>query len=626
MTFCGELRLDRRPATIATAERMLAAAITPPSGPTRTWAAGPLALAATPGPALGPDADLAHTAGPGGLLAVVDGWSPGTRSTRPEQGDIAGSGRDHVAGHVVSSWRRYGPSCLDRLLGDWALAVFDAATGRLTLARSPRSMRRLFLHSTAERVVFGTDYAQLRAAGIPLEADHAVLAETLTRDLTTLNETLLRGVERVPAGHLVEIGPAGTRTRRPFSSLFSIVPPLRPSTTAAAASRLRAALDAAVGDAALQTAAPGSPVAVGVSGGLDSSSVAGVAHALARRGAAIRIVPISMVFPGQPHDESRWIDSVEERLRLPILRVKPDLYDWDRWRAWTATTLDLPPRPNLALSDAVRDAARAEGLSVLLSGEGGDEWWTGYRHHFPDLLRAGRLATLWRQTGRGINPRSLPRRLGVARAFATAPYPRGNSGERLVLPWLRPERLRGLDLEERFAAADAAERAAYPSNEQRHRWIEAAIRAELSTLDTLRAFYTSAGLDWRHPFHDRRTIEAALSTPGATLYQPGLTKPVLRAAAGDTLPELVRTRPGKIFFNLPVVDALEVAGGIGKVLAGGPLVSGGWVDLDAATRAWEAAAAAARQGRHPPNPLHGLASLWQLVGVDTWLTGNGVRL
>jgi asparagine synthase (glutamine-hydrolysing) len=332
-----------------------------------------------------------------------------------------------------------------------------------------------------------------------------------------------------------------------------------------------------------------------------------------------------MVFPGRPHDESRWIDAVEEHLGLPVLRVKPGAYDWDHWRAWTARTLDTPPRPNLALATSVREAAAAEGLSVLLSGEGGDDWFTGWRSHWPDLRHAGHLSTLWRQTGAGISPRSLRTRLTVARRHALAPFPRGIAGDRLVLPWIRPERIRHLDLEGRFARADAADAAMFASCDQRERWRLAVVRSATPLLDTARSFYAAAGLDWRHPFHDRRVVEAALRTPGATLYVPGVPKPVLRAAVGDVLPEVVRTRRTKAHFDLELVDAVEAAGGM-AMLAGGPLVSDGWIDLDVVTRAWTVAAGAARAGEIPPEPEHGLVALWQLIGLDMWLARSGVHL
>jgi len=637
MTFCAELRLDGQPATTALAERMLLASAAPPAGEARARAVGPLAIAVAAPP--GEAAELTHTAG---LLAVVDGWSP------PDDG----AGGWPVSRRLAADWRRFGAFGLDRMLGDWAVLLFEEATGRLVLARSPRSMRTLVVRPSANQLLVATGLAQLRAAGVPLEADRAVLAELLTHGPTTEHETLVRGVERVPGGHLVEIRarPGERPSRRAFSSLYSIVPPLAPVPVAAAAEPVRQALWAAVADASRAVGAAAQPVdaaekadvtepggtraagrgdapavAVGLSGGVDSSTVTGIAAALAGRpgAAAGRLVPISMVFPGEPHDESRWIDAMEEHTGVPVLRVKPGPYDWDTWRAWSAATCELPPWPGLALADAVREAARGEGARVLLSGEGGDDWLRGWRHHWPDLARAGRLWTLRRQMGPLGGPRGV---LAKARAVAAADvWP-----PLLVPPWIRERELRPLHLLDRLAVARAVDDAAFASADHRGRWAPAAYRATLPMTDTAWTFYATAGLDWRHPLHDRRVIEAALTTPGATLYQRGLAKPVLRAAAGDVLPRLVRDRPGGVHFLRSLADAVEAAGGPRTLLAGGPLEGAGWLDVDAAVTAWETALAEPHAGkadsRGPATGVRGLMSLWPVIAADTWLADSGVRL
>ncbi|WP_307873609.1 asparagine synthase-related protein [Frankia sp. AgB1.9] len=616
----------------------------------------------------GRGADVTRTVG--GLVAVVDGWSPPVAGL--SQADPGGPALDprSASGQLAAAWTRFGAFGLDRLLGDWAALVFEQRTGRLVLARSPRSMRTLVLRHGADRLLVATDLAQLRAAGPAFEANPTVLAEMLLHGPTTEHETLVRGVERVPAGHLVRIeARAGERpSRRAYSSLYALVPPLAAEPVDAAAARARPALWGAVADAARggaarpgPTLAPTRPgptlaptrsgpelaasstgprlagagsglVAVGLSGGVDSSAVTGIAARLASAGrlgpdGAARLLPISMVFPGEPHDESRWIDAVEEHTGVPVLRVKPDAYDWDRWRSWTAATCELPPWANLALADAVRAAARREGVGVLLSGEGGDDWFRGGRGHWPDLLRAGRLATLRRQIGPVGGPRGLLAKARTARALAAAASSAHAAGPPSVVPpWIRPQWLRPLYLADRLAVATAADTAAFASADHRGRWVPAAYRVATPLIDTARTFYASAGIDWRHPLHDRRVIEAALSTPGATMYRRDLTKPVLRAAAGDVLAPVVRDRAGRAHFLHALADAVDGAGGLRALLAGGPLVGAGWVDVDVATDCWDAAVAALRRGRPPAVPEHGLVALWPVIAADTWLAHSGVLL
>jgi asparagine synthase (glutamine-hydrolysing) len=197
-----------------------------------------------------------------------------------------------------------------------------------------------------------------------------------------------------------------------------------------------------------------------------------------------------------------------------------------------------------------------------------------------------------------------------------------------VPPWIRERELRPLHLFDRLAVARAADDAAFASADHRGRWAPAAYRAALPMLDTSWALYTTASLDWRHPLHDRRVIEAALTTPGATLYQRGLAKPVLRAAGGDALPRLVRDRTGGAHFQRSLADAVDAAGGLRALLAGGPLESAGWLDVDAAVTAWETALAEPHPGQaHSHGAAAGmprLVSLWPVIAANTWLAHSGV--
>ncbi|EIV96221.1 asparagine synthetase B family protein [Frankia sp. QA3] len=609
MTFCGVFRLDGQPAAPKVADAMLAASVVPVNqASVRRYAHGPLALAAAPEPAHGPDPTLAaSTAGP---LAVIDGWTP--------QHGTAGADRGRVgaAARLAAAFAARGTACLDELPGDWVALLWDPHVARLVLARAVLGWRRVAVYRDDTRLMFGTELGQLRAAGIPLRVDDAAVAEALTLTQTTVHQTLMRGVERIGDGSLLDVQGGRAPARRAFTSLTSIVPPRRQTSVETSARLLRAALETAVDGAVPHTGA-----AVQLSGGVDSSMVTGLAHQLVARRRTGRLLPVSMIFPGQPHDESPWIEAVEAHLGITSLRVTPGPYDWDRWRAWTAATGEVPPRPNAALLSHVLEAVRAEGLTVALSGEGGDDWYAGWRHHWPDLLRAGHLAPLWRESGSGHHPRALARRLRLIRRSAWGPL--RTPGVRPVLPcWIRPQRLRGLDLDERQILVRAADAAGFASHDHRQRWALAARRMGASLLDSIQLAATAAGIDWRHPLHDPRAVRCALTTAGGTLYSPGLTKRVLRAAAGDALPPAVHTRRDKARFDLEIVHAVDAAGGL-RMLAAGPLVTGGWIDLTAAENAWADAAALARRGRTPTVPQHSLPYLWQLIELDTWLTHAG---
>jgi asparagine synthase (glutamine-hydrolysing) len=613
MTLCGEVRLDARPASAGLVSAMLAASVVPVVvDRCQVHLAGPIALASS----IGLGFAVPRVTGPGPaspLVAAVNGWAP------PDPGEPHGRGRP-AAARLAADFDRAGPGCLDDQLGDWVAAVWDPHAGRMVLARAPLGMHRILLYAEPDRILFATEMGQLRAAGVPMRVNEAVLAEMLARGATTIHETLVRGVQRLPAGELVEVR-VGARTiaRRPFSSMSSIVPPLRGPALHEAASAVRAALVAAV-DAAV----PDDGVGVELSGGVDSSTVLGLVRGLPPRGGRpVRAVPISMVFPGCDHDESPWIDAVEEHLGVRALRVTPEPYDWDRWRAWTARAVELPVRPNAAMTGTLLRVARAEGLSVMLTGEGGDDWFRGRRHHFPDLVRAGHCATLWRQSGVDRTPRALRRRVGQVWYYGLRPLFGGAAPGRPTVPWVRAERTAGLGLDERWAAAISGDAIRFGSADHRGRWNPSISRASGPLFDAFRLAVMATGVDWRHPLHDQRVVRRVLETAGSTLYSPTVTKRVLRAAAGKVLPPPIQVRRDKARFDLEIVEAVEAAGGA-ALLRDGPLISDGWIDFGVAERAWARTVAAARSRRPPAGASDDVIPLWDLFGLHTWLVSAGI--
>src|SRR5262249_53766762 len=113
-------------------------------------------------------------------------------------------------------------------------------------------------------------------------------------------------------------------------------------------------------------------VGVLLSGGIDSSSIAGVAHAV--RGARGLPPPhaFSATFPGRDCDESPYIDAVVRRWGLPATRVEAVLSSRADLEAYAARYLDVPMTPGTT-GDVLRRRAAAMGVGTILTGLGGDD-------------------------------------------------------------------------------------------------------------------------------------------------------------------------------------------------------------------------------------------------------------
>src|SRR6266498_4283947 len=323
MTICGLLRLDGEPAERAVLEAMYAASTVPRPAGRCLHVDGPFGLVAAAEPALGSAPPVAVDQG--GTVVVLDGWL-GAGARADGEGAACGAAR------LAAAYRDGGEAGFDGLAGDWVGVIWDPARGRLVCARAALAMRRLLTWHDGRRFVFGTELTQLVAAGVPARLNQAFLGELLCRALTTFHETLVGGVERLPAGQLAAAAVGRRPLRRRFDTLRSVVAAPTPVDRDQAAAGLRPRLERAVA-AAVDDDVTG----VLVSGGVDSSSVTALAQRLAAAGGSPgRLRPVAVTFPGEAHDESGWLDALDEHLGSRTLRLLPDAYDWERWRAWTA--------------------------------------------------------------------------------------------------------------------------------------------------------------------------------------------------------------------------------------------------------------------------------------------------
>ena len=439
---------------------------------------------------------------------------------------------------------------LARLRGQFALVVWDPRTRRGLLARDQLGERGLFVHDDGNRLVFGTEVRQLlRALPRNPGPDELALARWLAGRPTEDGRTLYEGVRSVPPGSRLELAP-GERRARPYWRP-SYRPPERIAFADAAAA-VGGALERAVKRRLRPTEATG----VMLSGGLDSTSVAGVAAGLPG-GDGLRAY--SAVFPDHPEvDESELIDLTARHLKIEgtrtVARARGALAGalgyLDEWR------LPPPPPAHFVWQPLVERAA-AQGTTRLIDGEGGDELFGVAPYLLADRLRCGRVAGALRlSTGfPGTGDRARPR--VVAHLLR-------NYGVRGALPpWLDRSTLPAPDWlapgPARLLAQDdptAWKRAAAPRWWAQLSHMVATGPDAVGACDYFRRRAASAGAGAHHPLLDVDLVELVLGLPPELSFSPGLDRPLLRAAMHGRLPERVRLRSDKSVFNSFVNDCL----------------------------------------------------------------------
>src|SRR5215471_11252730 len=181
---------------------------------------------------------------------------------------------------ILRAYEQWGTACTKRFVGMWAFALYDAAEQRLLLSRDRLGVKPLYVHQTAERLVFASEIkaivAILRAFDEPVSANPASIATYAATGLVDgLQDTFFTGIRRFPSASNGFVTPIGFDTRS-YWDLPARAASLRAGLNGEARNpwhELRACLD----DAVRVHLRSDVPLGVCLSGGLDSSAVVGLA-------------------------------------------------------------------------------------------------------------------------------------------------------------------------------------------------------------------------------------------------------------------------------------------------------------------------------------------------------------
>lgn len=274
---------------------------------------------------------------------------------------------------IVHAYEQYGIGCLARLRGMFALALWDARRGRLLLARDRLGEKPLYLHrDDAQRLWFSSELHSLQAAlGGPARLTAEAVNLFLAFQYVPEPATPLEGVQLLPAGHYLDIDPARLGTAdlapQPYWDLAQAnEDPVRPV----------AVTEEILYDACRLMGSADVPVAVALSGGIDSSLVA----ALTARHYPGQLHAFTIGYEGRPPtDERNFAARLAATLGIGFTEVELTTAEVIAGFPELIAAMDTPIADIAAFGYyAVSRAARRAGYPVLLSGTGGDEFFWGY--------------------------------------------------------------------------------------------------------------------------------------------------------------------------------------------------------------------------------------------------------
>lgn len=455
-----------------------------------------------------------------------------------------------------------GEAMLDCLNGMFAFALWDRHTCELFIARDAFGVKPLYFARTVGGLIFASELKALLAyEGLDRAVDAGAIGDYLTHLWSPGERTPLRSVAKLAPGHLLKAGVDGIRVARWHCPRPPVMDGDRIGSRREMVAGLGRLFDRVVSDQCVSDA----PIGAFLSGGVDSSAIVA---AMAATGNAPRQT-YCIGFKGDRLAEEGFADDlayardVAAKLNVPFTPLFVEQPSADDIEALVYTLDEPQADPAPLYVAAIAEAARADGVKVLLSGAGGDDIFTGYRRHRAAALRArggarfGQLLDALPVAGVGIIGRVWERRIDKLR------YMLGDSDAEFLIRAFefnpRERALACLSAEARHEIAAAPSIWLEEALEKTAGWplVERMLDLELNGfLPDHNLNYTDKasmahGVEVRVPFLDARLLSYARGVPWQCKVRGLSEKWALKQAVGSRLPPAVLTRR-KTGFGGPV--------------------------------------------------------------------------
>ena len=508
---------------------------------------------------------------------------------------------------IAAACEEYGiEQALQLMNGMWAFVWINLEERRIFIARDRFGVKPLYLCQRDDLFAFASEIKTLvRALRLRCAVNARAVAtylKALQQD--TSEETFFEGVVKLAAGHYAELdGAAGTPVPR-ISRYWTLDGAGEPPSERAAIEETHALL----ADAARLRLRSDVPVGVLLSGGLDSSAIAALVNE--RLGPDSDLTFISAVSDDPATDESPFIYTVARHLARPIREVRLE-FPREQILPLIGRVTEQCDEPIGAFScvaqNLLMQKARELGVTVLLSGQGADEVFCGYRKYaafqLQALARAGHWLAAMRLFAGFVQQGTVLRQFNMADARRYLPQWTAPRIPDVAGPALQGQPLLCPPLGSRDDLRDRQ-------------------RADVESLSipALTHWEDRNSMAWSHevrnPFLDFRLVRFGINLPMNLKIRSGWTKYVLRRAVQSSLPPSIVWRRDKRGFSTPEARMLrnELRTSVEELLApSAEMVRRGLVNPQAARARFAAFL------RHSAAGSVSSRDIFQLLSLELWL-------
>jgi asparagine synthase (glutamine-hydrolysing) len=521
---------------------------------------------------------------------------------------------------ILHGYEEWGTDCLRRFNGMFAFAIWDARHERLFVARDRIGEKPLYYHQTDDRLVFASETKAILAdRSVRREVSPRGLANYLAFGHAVAPDTIYEGVKKLLPGHylLAERGRVRTECYWDLGDESPLPADARLS-PGEYAERVIGLLD----DSVRLRMIADVPVGAFLSGGVDSSTVV----ALMKRHATGPVKSFSLGFTvGGAYNELPDARRVAEALGTEHYELLAEDVDLVETLQTLVYHFDEPFGDDASFPVYLLSRFAREHVKVVLTGDGGDELFGGYRRYAADQAAwyYRRLPRPVRQTLIPTVVDRLPRFRRLKRTVNTLPI---DDPARRYAAWLilfTPAMQRELLRPDVLAAVGDYDPAwpydrYYPGLNGRtaHDHLNRLMYTDVKTwlpdayMEKIDKPTMACGLEARVPFLDPRLVELAFQIPGRYKIRGLSTKRLLKRAVRGLIPAEVLKRP-KTGFAVPTDPWFRgpLKSFTFEVLLDKRTRDRGYFDPAVVERLWREHV----EGRHVWD-----AQLWLLLNFELW--------
>ena len=505
---------------------------------------------------------------------------------------------------VLHAYVEWGTDCFARFNGMWALAILDLRDGhgdgdvgrapRLVLARDHYGIKPLYYaRSGSGRVLFASEAkAVLADPELETAPDRQWLYDYLLHGLHDHQpQSAFAGIRALAAATWAVVDADGVHEQTYWTPMLSSDAPADPA-------EFRARFERSVERRLVADV----PAGTCLSGGIDSSSIVGMASRLLSEhvpdavSLGDRLKTFSIVYDGDPIDERAYMDAVLAEVDAEPAFAEPTS---ERFVDELDTLVWHQDEPIVSTGPyaqwCVMRLAQPK-VTVLLNGQGGDELLAGYVPYqyvyLRELLRRRRLGAFAREAweSRDVLKPLVKRRLADRRRALP------------IKPLLRPALYDGLEPPKFQRSQDDLKRR---------------LVADLQTfsLPSLLRYEDrnsmAFSMESRLPFLDQELVDWVLQLPSSAIVDGGWSRAILRDGLRGVLTEKVRTRRWKVGFTTPETRWLRARRAVVQGLFRSPEFC--------ARPYWDAAGLTAAFDRFCAGEVEPSQIFWRAINTEIWL-------